>query len=340
MSGFQVEKLPLRITWVNTGIEYALKSWAITFNRLGKKNIYSRLNKIIVGVVAEQATIAALKKFKIDFDMKGSTDWYAVDRYDVGVNGKPIDIKAIFIDRDNKGQLRRLERLGVLDEVESNLKRFTALVPADQFNSASSKNRAGRDKIYVFPVVDAESATIGDGGRLCHLMWDYGWLKKGDAKESKALGKIELKSSKTGRVRLIGTSAKNKLLVEEVDLSKKFVETQGYFWQLFSVELLGTQPLDLTIKSKSCSLSEWIGAEIGFSIGPNEERPTQNDWMPVGIANGSVYICGFATDRTLRLRGRHYPKYSKDVVQYSDTLIDNWGVAVQHLTAFKNIGSV
>jgi len=62
--------------------------------------------------------------------------------------------------------------------------------------------------------------------------------------------------------------------------------------------------------------------------------------MPVGIANGTVYICGFGTDQLLRLKGRNYPRFSKDVLQYSDTLIDNWGVAVQHLKPFQDLGTI
>ena len=340
ISSADVVVLPVQSDWVEAGVNYALRSWAVTLNRLGKKSVYSRLSKIVVGVVAEQATRAALRKCRIPFDSEGSTDWYAVDRYDMGVNGKSIDIKAIFVDRDNASQMAKLTRAGVLTDVPANVNKFTALVPADQFNSSAAKRRAGRDKLYVFPVVDAHSVVSMSNGRLAHLMWDYRWLKKGEQKESKRLGKLSIVSSQSGKLRLIGTDDKNSLLVEDISASKRDKQTRNDFWQLFSVELLSGKPIDLVVKSQNGQTVERISGEVGFSIASGSDEPAQNDWMPVGIANGTVYICGFGTDQLLRLKGRNYPRFSKDVLQYCDTLIDNWGVAVQHLTPFNELRSI
>jgi len=340
ISKSDVAVLDVRDEWIDAGVNYALRSWAVTFNRLGKKNIYSRLSKIIVGVVAEQATRAALKKYRISFDSEGSTDWYAVDRYDMGVNGKSIDIKAIFIDRDNRSQVAKLNRAGVMADIPANVNKFTALVPADQFNSAAAKKRAGRAKVYVFPVVDANSIVSESNGRLSHLMWDYRWLKKGDAKDSPRLGRLGVSSSTSGKVRLVGTDAKNSLVVEEISAGSAERQTKNDFWQVFSIELLSGKPIDLVVKSQNGRTVERIRGRVGFSIAAGSDEPEQNDWMPVGIANGTVYICGFGTDQLLRLKGRNYPRFSKDVLQYSDTLIDNWGVAVQHLKPFQDLGTI
>jgi hypothetical protein len=335
-----VEALTVQKKWVDAGVDYALRSWAVTFNRLGKKNIYSRLSKIVVGVVAEHATRAALEKYKIDFDSTGATEWYAVDRYDMGVNGKSIDIKAIFLDRDNNSQMKKLNKAGVLADLQTGILRFTALVPEDQFNSAAAKRRAGREKIYVFPIVDANSEVSSSAGRLCHLMWDYRWLKKGDKKDSAHLGRLEVSSKTGGKVRLIGTSEKNKLVVEDVQAGTSTRQSKNEFWQLFSIELLGHKPIDLTVKSPHCRVTEKIHARLGFAIKPSADKPAQNDWSPVGIANGSVYVAGFATDNYLRLNGKPYPRYSKDVLQYSDTLISNWGISVQKLTPWTDLGNL
>lgn len=340
ISKSDVAVLPVRDEWVDAGVNYALRSWAVTFNRLGKKNVYSRLSKIIVGVVAEQATRAALEKYRISFDSEGSTDWHAIDRYDLGVNGTSIDIKAVFLDRDNRAQVAKLTRAGVISDIAANVNKFTALVPSDQFNSAAAKKRAGRDKVYVFPVVDANSVVSETDGRLSHLMWDYRWLKKGDAKDSPRLGKLNVKSSRSGKVRLVGTDAKHSLVVEDVKADASGRQTRNDFWQLFSIELLSGKPIDLVVKSQNGRTVERIDAKVGFSIDSGSDEPLQNDWMPVGIANGTVYICGYGTDQLLRLKGRSYPRFSKDVLQYSDTLIDNWGVAVQHLKPFQDLGSI
>jgi hypothetical protein len=340
ISKADVAVLPLRQEWVEAGVSYALRSWAVTFNRLGRKNVYSRLSKIIVGVVAEQAIMAALEKYEISFDSEGMTDWYSVDRYDLGVNGKSVDIKAIFLDRDNKSQVLKLTTAGIMADIPANVNKFTALVPADQFNSPAAKKRAGRDKVYVVPVVDANSIVSESTGRLCHLMWDYQWLKKGDAKDSPRLGRLSIGSAKSGKVRLVGTDAKNSLVVEDVSAGGGDRQTKNDFWQLFSIELLSGKPIDLVVKSQNGRVVERIRGKVGFSIASGSDEPEQNDWMPVGIANGTVYICGFGTDQLLRVKGRKYPRFSKDVLQYSDTLIDNWGVAVQHLKPFKDLGLI
>jgi hypothetical protein len=334
------EVLPVRKEWTDIGVDYALRSWTQTFNRLGKKNIYSRLSKIIVGVVAEQATRAALESYKIEFDSAGATKWYAIDRYDMGVRGKAIDIKSIFVDRDNRLQIRKLARVGCLPDLQNNLIKFTALVPEDQFNSASAKNRAGREKIYVFPVVDAHSVVSPSVGRNCHLMWDYRWLKKAEEKDSVKLGKLAVKSQRGGKIRLIGTTSKNNLVVEDIMVDKSGRETKNSFWQLFAIELIGKQAIDLVVKTEFGRLTEKIQAKFGFEFGSDGEHLLQNDWMSVGLGSGTVYVCGFATDRTLRVKGRSYPRYSKDVLQYPDTLISNWGLSFQELSPWSKLSSV
>ena len=335
-----IASLPVRSEWTDIGVDYALCSWAVTFNRLGKRNIYSRLSKIVVGVVAEQATKAALEHYDIKFDSAGATEWYAVDRYDLGVRGKSIDIKSIFVDRDNRSQMAKLARAGCLPDFQNNLVKFTALVPEDQFNSVSAKKRAGREKIYVFPVVDAHSVVSPSDGRICHLMWDYRWLKKAEAKDSPKLGKLTVKSQTGGKIRLIGTTSRNNLVVEDIKVDQTGRETKNSFWQLFAIELSGKAAIDLVVKTEFGRLTEKIQAEFGFEIGPDEKQPSQNDWMPVGLGLGTVYVCGFATDKTLRLKGRSYPRFSKDVIQYSDTLISNWGLSFQQLSPWPKLSSV
>lgn len=332
--------MPIEQGWINAGIDYALCSWAVTFNRLGKKNIYSRLSKIIVGVVAEHATRKALDERGIVYDLSGATKWYAVDRYDIGVNGKSVDIKAIFVDRGNSHQVSKLSRHNAIEDLSQAVRQFTALVPEDQFNSAASKKRAGREKVYVFPVVDSNSVLGERSGRLCHLMWDYRWLKKGKFADSPKLGKLIVRSKSAGKFRLVGTSSKNELVTEIINLKLDSVETKNSFWQLFAIESLNSIPVSMSVKSERCKITEKIGPRIGFSIGASDEIPTQNDWMQVGIGPGSVLISGFATDRTLRIKGRSFPRYSKDILQYSDTLIDNWGISFEKLSPLEKLKSV
>ena len=135
----------------------------------------------------------------------------------------------------------------------------------------------------MFPVVDANSVVTESSGRLCHLMWDYRWLKKGDAKDSPRLGKLSVKSSQSGKVRLVGTDAKNSLVVEDVAASASDRQTKNDFWQLFSIEVLSGRPIDLVVKSQNGRTVERVREKVGFSIASGSEVPEQNDWMPVGI---------------------------------------------------------
>ena len=326
-----ISVFPIQEDWVKGGLDYALRSWSMTFNRLGRNNMYSRLSKIIVGVVAEHATRHALSKNRIQHDISGATEWYAVDRYDIRVADKPIDIKSIFLDRSNVHQMRKLAREGAIDDLRKSIPQFTALVPADQFNSASAKKRAGRDKLYIFPVVDADSNPADGHRAVCHLMWDYRWLKKASHKDDPSLGKLTVASKRGGKIRIIGTSAKNTIATEDIVVSSEPRTTQKSYWQVFAIQLISPSPIDLTIRSETRRLTEKLRPQLGFAIEPKAESPSQNDWSIVGLGSGSVYISGVASDRQLRIHGRIYPRFSKDVLQYPDTLIDNWGMPIRKL---------
>ena len=81
------------------GLDYALKSWTSTFNRMGKPNPYSRIEKILIGIIAENAVENYLRDCEIPYNEKGKTRWYEKDRYDIGIGNYAIDVKANFLDQ-------------------------------------------------------------------------------------------------------------------------------------------------------------------------------------------------------------------------------------------------
>jgi len=112
-----IVKLPVKEDSLKVGLDYALISWTSTFNRMGKPNPYKRIEKILLGVAAENEFIEYLKKQHIKYELKGRTRWYEVDRYDIGINGTPVDIKANFLDLSSAHIQSKYDSLFMTKEV-------------------------------------------------------------------------------------------------------------------------------------------------------------------------------------------------------------------------------
>ena len=63
-----------------------------------KNNPYTRIQKIIIGIIAEKAVEEYLIDNKIKYECNGKTRWYEEDRYDIGLKELAIDVKANFLD--------------------------------------------------------------------------------------------------------------------------------------------------------------------------------------------------------------------------------------------------
>lgn len=70
-----IVKLPVKEDSLKVGLDYALISWTSTFNRMGKPNPYKRIEKILLGVAAENEFIEYLKTKHTKYELKGRTRW-------------------------------------------------------------------------------------------------------------------------------------------------------------------------------------------------------------------------------------------------------------------------
>jgi hypothetical protein len=345
-----IKTLKVKPSWTKEGVEYALKSWTATFNRMGKPNPYVRLKNIAVGVVAEKAVEESLSNIGTPFDRNGSTRWYQVDRYDIAVKDTQLDVKSFLIDVDSPYHSAKLANAG--SHKYEWLMTCHGLVPVDQFNSGASKKRAGKvNKKYVFAFVEGSTPFSSPKQAICHVFWDYAWLKKAEMKDSPDVGQLLVSTTSRERaksgdkpavLRIYGTSQPKKLVTEDLKLDSDKLVTTHHFHQVFSVQLIGSQqPLNIKIASKSLGLVESIPGEWGFSLsGRNEEGllvPDLNGWTSIGIDGASVHVLGQIDDGELRIKGNLIPRFSKSIEQYSETKVDNWGIAIHQIHPLSKI---
>lgn len=322
------------------GLNYALISWTSTFNRMGKPNPYSRMQKILLGVAAEVDFQNFLKAQNIKFDLKGQTKWYQVDRYDISVKGKPIDVKANVLDDSTafiEGKMAQYD-----NDISSFVYNCHALVPLDQFNCTSK--RKIKNKIYVFPFIKGHFETQSNQHPLVHAFWDYKWLKKGDFKNDPTAEYLKINysgASPSARIRIFGTSAPNTACIEDVRLSSPNVMTANKFYQVFSILWLGegVPTAKIKIRRQFQGLSETINNTIDFELVNTENGyvPSANNWQSMHFSDYELYIAGWADEDDMRINGEKIPRFFKKLEQYQETKVDNWGCLVKDLNPIKDL---
>lgn len=327
--------------WYDAGLEYALKSWSCTFNRMGSNNLYKRIERITLGIVAELAFEQFLKDNHINYSIKGKTKWYEVDRYDIGIGDHAIDVKASIIDVETPKIARTYDEL--LSNPSEWLKDCTALVPEDQFNPGNNKKRSHqlKKKAYVFPFMYHTSGIFELAEeRWIHAFWDYQWLKKAEHKDTRRIGHLLFKSDNLACIRVYGTRAKNDLVTEEITINslseKKSVVD---FYQVFSVQwLLEEDPVsEIVITSENTDLKEVIEPSNDVCFRKNSDISVVNNWYSMRLAELNVVIPGWVDEIDMRSSGFSVPKYSKDIKQYKDTLVANFGIKVSDLNNMQSI---
>ena len=335
--------IDLKDPWFDDGLEYALKSWTSTFNRMGKPNPYNRIEKILIGLIAERAVEEYLTSINVKYETHGKTKWYEEDRYDLGISEYAVDVKSNFLDTSSPYIQSKYSNL-----FTNKLDWFLtchSLVPLDQFNPGNNKRRAHkRDKIYVFPFIEGNFSETSYGGTLIHTFWDYRWLKKAEHKDLPSLGKLKFsyKGSKTtARVKIYGTTAKKTICIETLSLSKASVTTKNEYFQVFSIEWLGDPPNgQLKIETQYLNLSETIKPEGSFSLEKQEKgyRPSENNWQNLAIHDCKIFLLGWILEEEFRIIGKKKPRFSHDIEQYTETQVDNWGCLISELEPIAKIG--
>ncbi len=328
--------------WIEKGLNYALISWTSTFNRMGKPNPYSRVEKILLGIIAENALEKYLLDNGISYETQGKTKWYEVDRYDIGIKGYAVDVKSSFLDLNTKYISSRLNNL-FINKHEWFLK-CHALVPIDQFNPGNNERRAHkRDKIYIFPLIEGSFNRNIDKRPLVHTFWDYKWLKKAEYKELKNLGKLNIRYDgelNKSTILIYGTNAKNTACIEKISLTQNAITTENDFFQVFSIKWTGKNPNgELQISSPVLKIKEIIKPVNNFRLEKigNGYWPSDNNWQSLALVQSKVFLIGWTNEENFRINGKELKRFTKTIEQYSETKVDNWGCLMKELEPMKKI---
>lgn len=340
----QVEYTSLQ-EWYDAGLQYALKSWSCTFNRLGSKNLYKRVEKISLGIIAELAVEQYLKDSNIPYSTKGKTRWYEEDRYDLGIGKYAIDVKANIIDISTPKIARTYNDL--LKKPYDWLRDCTALVPEDQFNPGNNKKRTHelKKKAYVFPFMYPieEDPFTSNIEKFIHAFWDYRWLQKGESKDVNRSGRLMCNIKEKGTLRIYGTSTEKEIVIEDISLKSNTVSvSRNAFYQVFSALWMGDSIPEsrLSIRMDGQDLEEIIEPCTNNDFRNCASGIVVNNWHPILYKDLNIILAGWMTDDEMRLNGFPVPRFSHDVKQYQEIQVDNYGVKVHDLNDLKDIRSL
>ena len=337
--------IKLKQEWFKKGLDYALMSWTSIFNRMGKSNPYSRIQKIILGIIAEEAFEQYLIDNNISYEKNGRTKWYEEDRYDIGIKKFVIDVKANFLDLNSAFIQSKISNL--FEDKYTWFTKCHALVPLDQLNPGNNKKRVHmRNKIYIFPFIEGISAISSKSKCLVHSFWDYKWLKRSEHKNLSNLGNLNINyngSLNDSYIIIYGTLEQKKACIERLYLNKKTLQTKNDFFQVFSILWCGKPPSGLlTIQSKSLKLEESVKPLLSFILKPTKDGywPIENNWQNLWLDNCTIYLLGWIYEEDFRVIGKKYPRFTHTIEQYAETKVDNWGCFISELEPIGKIKSV
>lgn len=327
--------------WFKNALHYALKSWTSTFNRMGKPNPYTRIEKIILGLIAESAVEKYFIDNNIEYNTSGKTKWYEEDRYDIGIGKYAIDVKSNFLDLNNPYIISQY--VNNPNKIEW-IKNCHALVPLDQFNPGKNiRRKIKKEKVYIFPFIIGKFSETTGTDCLVHAFWDYKWLKRAEYKNLKHLGNLNITytGTKPAKIRIYGTKDKKQIAIEDIIIDQSSKITENNFFQVFAIRWLGEQPDGkLTIKSNTLNLEEMIFPENKFELikgADSKYVPKHNDWQNLAFYNGEVILTGWIDENEMRLIGNKVPRFSKNILQYQETKVDNWGCKISELKSMDTI---
>lgn len=341
-----IVSLKVHEDWFRSGLNYALMSWTSTFNRMGKPNPYSRIEKIVLGIVAEYAVEKYLKSINVKYETHGKTKWYEEDRYDIGISGFAIDVKSNFLDLGSIYIQNKISNI-FEDKLDWFLK-CHALVPLDQLNPGTNERRAHkRDKVYIFPFIEGNFNESIFTNTLTHTFWDYKWLKRAEFKDLPNLGNvlIDYSGKKNGAsINIYGTTSKNQACIEHFDLNSGETGTKNDFFQIFSVEWTGKEIPDGVLKfySKKLKLKETINPKSSFELEKLEDGywPKDNDWQSLKLYNAEVHLLGWIYEEDFRIVGSEQKRFTKTIEQYSEIKVDNLGCLISELEPMNSINKI
>lgn len=329
--------LPISNNSLSSGLDYALISWACTFNRMGTNNLYRRLEKILIGVASESELIALLKSQNTSYNLLGRTRWYEHDRYDISINGTAVDLKTNFLDTSNVHILKKYNSLN--STKEDWFLNCTALVPKDQF---LSKAKHKVDINYIFSFAEGKFNENNLCSPLVHAFWDYRWLKKAQCRNDFSTEQLDIfydAPSDDVSIKIFGSSSRNVSCIEEIMLNRCHVKTKNAFHQVFSVLWTGMHipSSKLVITKSQSNLREEIDCTTGFDTIRNGNLFTisMNNWQSLKLYQPQIHFLGWINIQDLQVIGQTYPRFTHTIEQYAETEVANIGCPVRELSSLS-----
>lgn len=333
---------------ISAGLKYARKSWTYTFNRMGKANIYYKMQKIVIGVTAQECFIDIFKKKQKKYTLKPKQKWYEINRFDLSANGTLFDLKTGWIDK-------KREKFKSISRNHSILLKFQACMSEDQLYS----RRLSEDDVFIFAFLAAENKYIKSDEfsnialfpekhkSIIHGFWDFEFLKPNKwryqyPKQDHSLGIIKISSNNKddkGKTFVLGgTSADREFHIETLTMNSNGVaKSVDKFYQLFFIQIDEMPQGIIRVECSDSSVKEIIKREGGF--GAEKGKLLKNGWEDIWLYNAELYLVGFLSKREFMKKHKTSKRFSSPtgIYQYPAVLVDTAYVNVTDLHPIKQI---
>lgn len=309
--------LPYTLDLTKSGIAYAVRSLAYTYNRMGGSP-YDRLRRIVAGVAVELAFRRYLSEHEVPFDVLGATPFTDPDQYDVSLGGRRCDIKSFLI--TYRGQISEMKRNPqiVLDA--------PALVPSDQH---AAEGHSPYD-IYLFAFLSGLVAASQEdlrkviAGRqphyLIHAMPEP-WARPSNWNP---LGALVLKSeSETPQtVEIGGQDAGREMRTVTLELPPRTrVKVAEGFYSVAYIHLQTQPEARIGIHSPALQETQLIGPM---------------DWGNIWVYGLDILLTGYLTHEDFSRSASSIPPGSR-IFQYDRTRTKNLAVTVSELKPLSEL---
>lgn len=296
---------------IRQGVDYARRSLAFTYNRMGGTP-FERLRRIVGGVAVELALRHYLEENGIPHDTAGNTPFTDPDRYDLAIRGQPCDLKSFL--------LTRREQIQQVHHKPETLLAAHALVPADQL---LSERHTARD-LYLFAFMTTlVGKTTKENQRIQAKGLPAYWIKPLPRRWARPdtwapLRPLYLKSEseKPLEIEIGGQDANREFICETVILEpRKRLRLPDRFYSL--AYLHASQRPDRK-----------VGVHVPRQGAPYILEP--DNWGNIWLYPMRIYVVGYLSREAFRRKAEIIPA-GTSVFQYRQTRIKNYGLPVAHL---------
>lgn len=304
-------RLPYTPDLTQAGIDYAIRSLAFTYDRMGG-SAFTRLRRIVAGKAVELAFRRCLDDQGISYDNLGVTPFTDPDRYDVSIGGRRCDLKSF--------QIFQRQTIEGLRHNPAELLRASALVPVDQLGGSQLND----DDLYIFAfctaLVTAHRAELalalqaGQPIYLIHALPGH-WSRP---KEWASLGQLALKleADPALGVEIGGQDVRREFQIETAELTPgQRCVLQQDFYSLAYLRASAVPAERLGIHSPA--LGETYVAAA-------------HEWGNIWVYGMRIFLVGYMTRGEFHRRAERLPANSR-VWQYAHTRTDNYCLPVSEL---------